>query len=444
MRLLALLSAALMAFLLLGGCAANTEDARERAQPRTRHFELVVTSEMSGTIELYEMNNGNYSRVVAIPFQSPDQEAPAVPGPEIRVTEGDTVVVTIRNENALPHTFHLHGGLVPWEMDGVDYLTQMPILPGEEFTYTFEAMKAGTYWYHCHVDGAHHIDLGMYGAFIVEEREPPVKADREFVILLDEMDNCHVHGNTEPVNPQTSEQSGAFFQKNSCAQRFLQDWLAQNQAGNVVGGTASPYTNSTICPQLVPQAGDPPEVQAAKQQAARALGCAGAHGHGNPPMWQTPKRWWPETMPVYVPSYNTFLMNGKAFPDTPVIAVKQGETLRLRIINAGNQWHAIHPHGHTMDVLYRDGYPLGTASFKADTLTVGPGERYDVFLRLDNPGLWMIHDQNGIATMNDDQHPGGMMTCIAYDGFRGVDAFAMTRALDCNNRAMELFGHEGH
>jgi len=148
-------------------------------------------------------------------------------------------------------------------------------------------------------------------------------------------------------------------------------------------------------------------------------------------------------MPVYAPVYNTFLINGKAFPDTPVLAAKEGETVRIRLINAGNQWHAFHVHGHTLHVDYRDGYPLGTAAFKVDTLSIGPGERYDFFLELDNPGWWMLHDQNGLAMMNDDQHPGGMQTCLAYDGFKGVDAFAMTRALDCNNAALAAMGH-GH
>lgn len=440
MRVSALLLATTLAFTLLGGCS-NPPDTTV-VEPRTHYLELVVTSATSATVELYEMNNGNYSRVVAVPFQEPDQEAPRVPGPEIRVREGDTVILTVRNNNPLSHTFHLHGGLIPWAEDGVDYLTQMPILAGETHEYRFTDLKAGTYWYHCHVDGAHHIDLGMYGAFIVEEREPPKRADREYVLILDEMDNCHVHGNTEPVDPRASEQSGAVFQKNSCAQRFLQDWLAQNQAASRVGSTASPYTNSTICPQLQPAPGDSPETAAAKAQARAALGCE-THGHGTPPPQQTPKSWWPETMPVYVPVYNTFLINGKAFPDTPVLAVKEGETVRIRLINAGNQWHAFHPHGHTMEVEYRDGYPLGTAAFKADTLSIGPGERYDFFLEADNPGWWMMHDQNGLATMNDDQHPGGMQTCLAYDGFKGVDAFAMTRALDCNNAAMAAMGH-GH
>ncbi len=444
MQSLAVIAALLVASLTLGGCM-NDQAGTQQIAACTKHLKLEVPAATSDTVELYEMNNGNYSKVVAITFVAEPGDAMKIPNPEIRVKEGCTVKLMVQNNNALTHTFHLHGGLVEWASDGVDYLTQMPIMPGESYNYTFTAMKAGTYWYHCHVDGAHHIDLGMYGAFIVEERDPPVKADREFVLMLDEMDNCHVHGNADPINPQTSEQSGAVFNKNSCAQRFLQDYLAQNRVTTAGASTVPQEVRDQACPALVVQPGDPAQVVTAKQQAAASLGCD-EHAHGTPPVQQNKKVWWPETMPIYVPVYNTFLINGKAFPDTQALPVKEGETVRIRLINVGNQMHSFHLHGHTLNVQYRDGYPLGAAAFNVDTLSIGPGERYDFFVEANNPGLWMIHDQNGIATMNDDQHPGGMMSCLAYDGFSAhgsppIDAFAMTRALDCNTEALKILGH---
>jgi len=376
MRTLAVIPALLVASMALGGCS-NTPTSAPDLTKCDRNFTLIVPAATSKTIELYELNNGNYSKVVAITFVADDSDPMKLPNPEIRVKEGCTVHLRVQNNNPLEHTFHLHGGLIPWQDDGVDYLTQLPIMPGQSYNYTFPNLKAGTYWYHCHMDGAHHIDLGMYGAFIVEERVPPVHADREYVLMLDEMDNCHVHGNADPINPQTSEQSGAVFEKNACAQRFLQDYLAQNRIATVAAGTASPYTNSTVCPALAPAPGDTPQEATAKSQARAALGCGGAHEHSTPPVQQNPRVWWPETLPVYVPVYNTYLINGHAFPDTPVLAVKQGEMLRLRIINAGNEMHAFHLHGHTLHVAYRDGYPLGTAAFDAEqqpsTLDLGSG-----------------------------------------------------------------------
>ncbi|MHB8605469.1 MAG: multicopper oxidase domain-containing protein, partial [Thermoplasmatota archaeon] len=100
---------------------------------------------------------------------SDDPKTATVPGPEIRVTEGDRVIVHFRPLVAgFNHTIHWHGLSVPNEDDGVPFITQTPTEPGQSSTYDFIAKPAGTYWYHCHVDPAHHLDMGMYGAFIVE------------------------------------------------------------------------------------------------------------------------------------------------------------------------------------------------------------------------------------------------------------------------------------
>src|SRR5205823_4147489 len=73
-----------------------------------------------------------------------------VPGPELRVVEGDTVRVTVENDLTEPTTVHWHGVEVPVGMDGVPQLSQEPIAPGGTFTYEFVATPAGTRWYHAH------------------------------------------------------------------------------------------------------------------------------------------------------------------------------------------------------------------------------------------------------------------------------------------------------
>src|SRR5215211_9215980 len=61
-----------------------------------------------------------------------------VPGPEIRITEGDKVRVVVKNDMPFSTVVHFHGVMLPNAMDGVPFITQPPIKPGETFTYEFQ------------------------------------------------------------------------------------------------------------------------------------------------------------------------------------------------------------------------------------------------------------------------------------------------------------------
>jgi FtsP/CotA-like multicopper oxidase with cupredoxin domain len=90
-------------------------------------------------------------------------------------------------------------------------------------------------------------------------------------------------------------------------------------------------------------------------------------------------------------SLGGFTINGHGFPAVvPVLAAK-GETVRIRFMNEGIMMHPWHLHGYRMRVIARDGYPLGDAAFDCDTLGVNPGERYDVLVKPDRPGVWAFH-----------------------------------------------------
>jgi FtsP/CotA-like multicopper oxidase with cupredoxin domain len=110
-----------------------------------------------------------------------------VPGPEIRVREGDLVRIRLRNHLPVPTTIHWHGVDVPLSMDGVPGVSQPVVAPEEEFVYEFVAANPGTRWYHTHVGENIQQELGLYGALIVEPRDPePVQYDAEYSYLLDE------------------------------------------------------------------------------------------------------------------------------------------------------------------------------------------------------------------------------------------------------------------
>lgn len=109
----------------------------------------------------------------------------AVPGPEIRATQGDRVRITVENALDEETTVHWHGLRVPNDMDGVPHLTQAPIGPGKRFVYEFDLPDAGTYWYHPHQRSFEQVGRGLHGPLIVEEREP-ITVDRDVTWVLDD------------------------------------------------------------------------------------------------------------------------------------------------------------------------------------------------------------------------------------------------------------------
>src|SRR3546814_1346058 len=71
------------------------------------------------------------------------------------------------------------------------------------------------------------------------------------------------------------------------------------------------------------------------------------------------------------------------------------------MFGAGGGFHSIHIHGHVFQIVFKDGHEL-PAPINADTVLVGPGERYDIVIRCDNPGRWMIHDHIDHHTRSEE------------------------------------------
>lgn len=112
-----------------------------------------------------------------------------VPGPTLRVRVGDTIRARLKNELPQPTTIHWHGLRLPNAMDGVPFVTQAPVLPGDSFVYEFVARDAGTFWFHPHVRGSEQVERGLYGVLIVEPAEPAKSREVVWVVddwLLDE------------------------------------------------------------------------------------------------------------------------------------------------------------------------------------------------------------------------------------------------------------------
>ncbi|HEX2066752.1 MAG TPA: multicopper oxidase domain-containing protein [Candidatus Thermoplasmatota archaeon] len=222
------LALALLAATALAGCASSggaydpTTEVKETG--RTVHLKMTVVDLLNTTV--YPGLNANlwafcaepvdpsdaYSAAAVSHFTPLDGDAPqlgaelrgkcSVPGPTITVTQGDRVIVEFSHSHFHPHTIHWHGQYVPQPMDGVPGMTQQAVETGQSFTYDFIAKRAGTLWYHCHVDTHFHVMQGLYGMFVVKpqdtRREP--EADSEAVMVLSTMTRSVVEA-IPGVNP---------------------------------------------------------------------------------------------------------------------------------------------------------------------------------------------------------------------------------------------------
>jgi len=113
-----------------------------------------------------------------------------VPGPIIRLKEGQKVRIAVTNTLDEDTSIHWHGLLLPFQMDGVPGISFPGIKPGETFSYEFEVRQAGTYWYHSHSNMQE--TMGQYGAIVIDPaKADPVAYEREHVIVLSDWSAMH-------------------------------------------------------------------------------------------------------------------------------------------------------------------------------------------------------------------------------------------------------------
>lgn len=111
-----------------------------------------------------------------------------IPAPTLHFKEGDHVTINVYNHLDKGTAIHWHGIILPWQMDGVEGITQKAIPPGGVFHYHFTLYQSGTYWYHAHA-GFQEQD-GLYGAFIIDPPQPPhYKYTKDYVVVLSDWSN---------------------------------------------------------------------------------------------------------------------------------------------------------------------------------------------------------------------------------------------------------------
>jgi FtsP/CotA-like multicopper oxidase with cupredoxin domain len=289
-----------------------------------------------------------------------------VPGPELRLKEGERVRVVLKNALAEPTTIHWHGVDVPNAMDGVPGITQRPVAPGESFVYEFEARPAGTRWYHTHFEEHRQLDLGLAAPLVIEPATPePVAVDREYTLVLDDW----ATGTGRPVPPTREGVAGGRGGMGGMMGRMGPGMMGRGMGGMMEG----------------------------------MMGRGGMGGMMGS---------------AHARAYDTMTINGKAYPATEPLRVGPGERVRLRLVNASaDHTHVVHLTGHRLRVTHTDGNPLGEP-VEVDAVPIAPSERYDVVFAADRPGAWWL------TCLAPGHRAAGEQVLVVYAGHDGARAEA--------------------
>lgn len=169
----------------LGGLVLATGLPRMASAQSASHHDHQVAREIDLTIGEQTVNlTGRERRAVTVNR--------SLPAPVLRFREGDHVTLRVTNRLKEDTSIHWHGILLPANMDGVPGFSFHGIPPGETFTYSFPLKQSGTYWYHSH-SGMQEA-VGLYGALVIEPREPePFQVDREHVLVLSDWSDEDPH-----------------------------------------------------------------------------------------------------------------------------------------------------------------------------------------------------------------------------------------------------------
>jgi len=369
-----------------------------------------------------------------------------LPGPVIRVKEGEQLTVRFINRTPEPSTIHWHGLPVPLGMDGVPGVSRPAVEPGQEFTYTFTARPSGTYFFHSHA--RLQLDRGLYGVLIIEPKKgvdphfdrdylvvlddclagPPVpgqdpryaaylitgktslgqtplpvkkgekvrlrfvnaSAGTNYVVAVDGHPMTVTHADGRPVKPVPAEAIPI-----GAGERYDVIVDATNpgvwsiaaadymQRGVTLVRAVLAYDGST---QPVPSpAYVPPSLQSGKLLTYAQL----ASAVPVPPIKAAPDRRHDLTLGLmhgYV-----WTINGQSFPAAAPLAVRSGEAVRMSMRNMTMHEHPMHIHGHFYRLLNTAGG--ATAPPMKDTVLVPRGmmSRIEVEFLADNPGNWAYH-----------------------------------------------------
>jgi FtsP/CotA-like multicopper oxidase with cupredoxin domain len=364
-----------------------------------------------------------------------------LPGPQMTVTQGELVEVLLRNADITDGvTIHWHGYHVPAGEDGVAGVTQDAVPPGGCFTYRFRATETGTYWYHAHQRSLEAVRRGLYGALVVRPAAPAPGVD--VVVPLHTEDGTLLTAAPVPDAPpgvpvrlrliNTDDRPHALGLHGTAFRLAAVDGRELSGGAPLGVDTVLPLPAGGRHDLVFTQPSGPVRLAVDGRDAGVLLGRDDGHpppvrggrlldvtryAPPGPPPWGPDPRYAVDTTLVLdrtlgfldgLPAV-TYPINGAVYPSVPDIVVRRGDLVRLTVVNRGAEPHPVHPHGHAVLVLARDGRPA-SGPLWMDSFEVGPGEVWEVALRADNPGLWMNHCHNL------EHAVAGMVGHLAYEG----------------------------
>lgn len=240
-----------------------------------------------------------------------------MPGPAIRVCEGDQVKLVVHNGLKTATSLYIQGMYLPHKVDGLPRQGAGLIGPGEAYVYQFVASQPGTFYYRPQVPHLDQMQKGLIGAFIVEPKSIPKTYERDQVIVL-----------------------------------------AQANASDMTR----------------------------KPAASQRPSLAGS----------------------------LFLANGKSAQAIPPMELKNGERIRLRVINASPDSCTFSLTGHKLEVVAQNGSEGIEPHTFRDTITIHQGERIDLEFTADNPGVWSLSSLSAAQCSFNGQFPGGFAIVVRY------------------------------
>ncbi|MEV0675031.1 multicopper oxidase family protein [Actinosynnema sp. NPDC050436] len=372
----------------------------------------------------------------------------AVPGPPITANRGDLLVVKLVNHDVEEGvTLHWHGYDLPCGEDGAAGVTQEVVAPGGEFVHRFRADQVGTYWYHTHHASHVGVRRGLYGAFVVREREEPAGAQVDLTLPVHTFEGgVTVAGGGEHTAPPGTPVRLRLINTDSDPRRFTlagtpfrvvavdgRDLEQPGEVGRVslhlpAGGRydlvftmpATPVAlavDGGVMVRLRPGADDASTKDADEDTSGWPELDLLTYGTPIPVGLRTDPADRHFTLvldrglavvdgsPAYAQT-----VNGRGHPSIPDQLVTEGDTVRFTVVNRSRETHPWHLHGHPVLVLSRDGRPSTGSPLWVDTFDVRPGEVWEVAFRATNPGIWMNHCHN-LPHVHE-----GMMLQLRYDG----------------------------